>query len=65
MAVGQTMPNLNVPIVSEFQIINPPVDVQQDYYVYTERAEKVKSTIQKSLDQLETLKKALMQKYFG
>jgi type I restriction enzyme S subunit len=28
MAVGQTMPNLNVPIVSNFQIIKPPMEVQ-------------------------------------
>lgn len=28
MAVGQTMPNLNVPIVSGFQIIKPPMEVQ-------------------------------------
>ena len=31
MAVGQTMPNLNVPIVSRFQIIKPPVEVQNSY----------------------------------
>ena len=29
MAVGQTMPNLNVPIVSKFQIIKPPIEVQK------------------------------------
>lgn len=32
MAVGQTMPNLNVPIVSRFQIIKPPMEVQDRYY---------------------------------
>ena len=31
MAVGQTMPNLNVPIVSAFQIIKPPKNVQDQY----------------------------------
>lgn len=31
MAVGQTMPNLNVPIVSKFQIIKPPIEVQINY----------------------------------
>ena len=34
MAVGQTMPNLNVPIVSAFQIIKPPVQVQENYYTF-------------------------------
>ena len=40
MAVGQTMPNLNVPIVSSFQIIRPPVEIQKNYYELVERVEK-------------------------
>ena len=32
MAIGQTMRNLNVPIVSNLQIIKPPLDVQKQYY---------------------------------
>ena len=65
MAVGQTMPNLNVPIVSNFQIIKPPIDVQKSYYAFIEHTDKSKLAIQKSLEQLETLKKSLMQQYFG
>ena len=65
MAVGQTMPNLNVPIVSSFQIIKPPVEIQKKYYELVERVEKIKSSIRGSLDRLETLKKALLQQYFG
>ena len=65
MAVGQTMPNLNVPIVSNFQIIKPPLQVQKKYYQFVEQTEKIKTTISESLQQLETLKKALMQEYFG
>lgn len=65
MAVGQTMPNLNIPIVSNFQIIKPPLQVQQNYYHFVEQTEKTKTTISRSLEKLETLKKALMQKYFG
>ena len=65
MAVGQTMPNLNVPIVSNFQIIKPPIEVQKSYYAFVEQTDKSKFEIQKSLEKLETLKKALMQKYFG
>ena len=65
MAVGQTMPNLNVPIVSKFQIIKPPIEVQKNYYKFVEQTDKSKLALQKSLDKLETLKKALMQKYFG
>ena len=65
MAVGQTMPNLNVPIVSKFQIIKPPIEVQNSYYKFVAQIDKSKLIIQKSLDELETLNKALMQKYFG
>lgn len=64
MAVGQTMPNLNVPIVSNFQIIKPPLQVQKNYYHFVEQTEKTKTTISESLEKLETLKKALMQEYF-
>ena len=65
MAVGQTMPNLNVPIVSNFLITKPPVEIQKRYYDFVEQVDKSKLAIQKSLDELETLKKSLMQQYFG
>ena len=65
MAVGQTMPNLNVPIVSRFQIIKPPIEVQKAYYTFVEQTDKSKMAIQQSLDKLELLKKSLMQEYFG
>ena len=65
LAVGQTMPNLNVPIVSAFKIIKPPMQVQENYYTLVTQVDKSKLTIQQSLDKLEVLKKALMQQYFG
>ena len=65
MAVGQTMPNLNVPIVSNFMIIVPPLSVQKDYYDFVERVDQQKQTVQQSLEKLELMKKALMQEYFG
>lgn len=42
MAVGQTMPNLNVPIVSAFQIIKPPKSVQEQYYAFVAQIDKSK-----------------------
>jgi type I restriction-modification system specificity subunit len=65
MAVGQTMPNLNVPIVSSFQIIKPPIDVQRRYYAFVAEVDKSKLAVKQSLEKLETLKKSLMQEYFG
>ena len=65
MAVGQTMPNLNVPIVSEFRIISPPKDVQDQYYAFVSQVDKSKLSVQQGMEKLETLKKSLMQQYFG
>ena len=42
MAVGQTMPNLNVPIVSKFMIVCPPIEVQDQYYSFVEKTDKSK-----------------------
>ena len=65
MAVGQTMPNLNVPIVSAFQIIKPPQAVQEQYYAFVYQVDKSKVVVQKALDQAKLLFDSLMQKYFG
>ena len=64
MAVGQTMPNLNVPIVSNFQIIKPPIEVQESYYAFVEQIDKSKVVVQKALDKAQTLFDSLMQEYF-
>ena len=47
MAVGQTMPNLNVPIVSSFQIIKPPIEVQNRYYEFVDQVNKSKVILPK------------------
>lgn len=65
IAVGQTMPNLNVPIVSSFQIIKPPMEVQDSYYNFVKQVDKSKVVVQKSLDETKMLFDSLMQKYFG
>ncbi len=65
MAVGQTMPNLNVPIVSGFQIIKPPIEIQEAYYAFVEQPSKSKTAIQKALDEAQLLFDSLMQEHFG
>lgn len=65
MAVGQTMPNLNVPIVSKLEIIKPPAEIQDAYYAFVALADKSKFAVQQSIDTLQTLKNKLMQDYFG
>ena len=43
----------------------PPMELQEQFAAFVEQTDKSKFEIQKSLEKLETLKKALMQKYFG
>jgi len=56
---------INLDQVEEFPIILPSVEFQKQFAAFVEKVEKSKIEIQKSLEKLETLKKALMQKYFG
>ena len=65
MAVGQTMPNLNVPIVSAFQIIKPPKAVQDSYYAFVSQVDKSKVVVQAALDKARVMFDRLMQEYFG
>ena len=62
--VGGGQPNLNTGWLKEFKIIIPPMSLQNEFTAFVEQTDKSKFEIQKSLEKLETLKKALMQKYF-
>ena len=56
-----------VPITAQkkYLFMVPPFAEQEQFAAFVEQTEKSKLTIQQSLDKLETLKKALMQEYFG
>ena len=45
--------------------IMPPIELQTQFATFVEQTDKSKLAIQQSLDKMELLKKALMQKYFG
>ena len=51
--------------LKKMQVPNPPKSLQDQFAVFVEQTDKSKVEIQKSLEKLETLKKALMQEYFG
>lgn len=65
MAPAGTQPNLNTAIMKAYKQIIPPMQLQKKFIAFTEQTEKSKLTIRQGLDKLETLKKALMQEYFG
>ena len=52
-------------MLDEVIIPLPPMELVEQFAAFVEQTDKSKSAIQQSLDKLETLKKALMQKYFG
>lgn len=51
--------------LSEMTFPFPPLELQNQFAVFVKKTEKTKANISRSLEKLETLKKALMQEYFG
>ena len=59
----------NYPAIKDSDVLNyvvalPPIKIQEQFATFVDQVDKSKFEIQKSLEKLETLKKALMQKYF-
>ena len=50
---------------TQMSFIAPSIQQQKSFITFVEQTDKSKLAIQKSLEKLEILKKALMQKYFG
>ena len=50
--------------IGAIMAILPPMELQNQFAAFVEQTDKSKLAIQKSLEKLETLKKALMQQYF-
>ena len=51
--------------LKELPLMLPPIHLQSKYADFVAKVEQQKATVQKSIDKLETLKKSLMQEYFG
>jgi len=60
-----TIKNVGLKAMREYKLILPPTELQNQFAAFVEQTEKTKAEVQKSLDELEILKKSLMQKYFG
>ena len=56
---------LTMGIINQLSFLVPPIKLQNQFADFVNKVEKQKATVQKSIDKLETLKKSLMQKYFG
>ena len=51
--------------ISNFKLNIPPLSLQNEFADFVAQVDKSQLAIQKSLEELETLKKSLMQEYFG
>ena len=48
-----------------YPVRQPPMDLQQEFAAFVAEVDKSKLAVTQSLEKLETLKKSLMQQYFG
>ena len=62
---GSSVPQINNKDIAPLVICLPPLALQEQFAAFVEQTDKSKLAIQESLAELETLKKALMQQYFG
>ena len=62
---GSTVTGIRSKLLEQLTIPVPPRAQQQQFAAFVEQTDKSKLVVHKSLEKLETLKKALMQKYFG
>ena len=62
---GATFKEISKGIVESIRIPVPSMDLQQQFAAFVEQTDKSKLAVQKGLQELEILKKSLMQQYFG
>lgn len=62
-AIGQA--NINAQEMQNIGIYLPPTELQRQFVQFKEQTDKSKMAVQKGLQELEILKKSLMQQYFG
>ena len=65
MGSGSTFAEFKIFLLKDMDIIIPPLPLQNEFAAFIEQLDKSKVTIQKSLDRLNVLYKALLQEYFG
>lgn len=62
---GIGVPNLHLGEIKKTRIVVPPTEKQKEFADFVKQIDKSKLEVQQSLEKLETLKKSLMQQYFG
>lgn len=62
-AIGQA--NINAQELQNIKLYLPPIYLQQQFADFVSQVDRSKAAVERSLASLETLKKSLMQQYFG
>ena len=62
---GSAQPQLPITKLKKILLPLPPLSLQNEFADFVAKVDKSQLAIQKSLEELETLKKSLMQEYFG
>ncbi|MBQ2871938.1 restriction endonuclease subunit S [bacterium] len=62
---GSTFAEFKIFLLKDIDVLIPPIELQNEFADFVKQTEKSKLSIQQSLEKLETLKKSLMQQYFG
>ncbi len=62
---GIGVPNLHLGEIKKTKIVLPPIDHQNKFAAFVEQTDKLKLAVKESMEKLETLKRSLMQGYFG
>ncbi len=62
-AIGQA--NINAQEMQNIGIYVPPIETQRQFILFKQQTDKSKLAVQQGLQELEILKKSLMQQYFG
>lgn len=65
IASGTTFAELKIFSLKKCKVFDVPYDLQIQFEQFINRINQQKATVQKSIKKLETLKKSLMQEYFG
>ncbi len=62
---GSTVAYLSIAMLKKLNIVVPPLAQQEQFAAFVEQTDKSKLAVKQVLEKAETLKKALMQEYFG
>lgn len=65
VTTGANYPAIKDSDVLEYRVPVPPMELQEQFAAFVEQTDKSKLAVQKGLQELEILKKSLMQQYFG